>query len=396
VHKHTRGDRQDVQKQRIAAQHETAARILLGNCSTPPALTGYRFPGRTIMFRLFGSHAAPQHPGHSEPNPYTLRHHQTQDAAEQASYLHGWSQQYEQLTPGVFEGQVDEVCFSGIQLFAEKSNQTLQESCSIEENTFVIGVPVRLDNYGWCDGWQVDLDTLLIHKPGSELLFRTPNQLELLAVSVSQSDLLEHARTVEQREISAALGRPLEPLRNARTAQELRDFLGAVMGSLSASPAMLAHAPLRKGLKEGILGTVISIIGNSENQDPGPRTSLGRQQLVSRAIDYMRTRIDEPLSIGDLCTALGVSRRTLQYCFEEVLQINPVSYLKALRLNGVRQELRRELHQGNLQRTAIQDVAARWGFWHLSRFAQEYRQMFGELPSETLKTPFGPRMRHPH
>ncbi len=333
------------------------------------------------MFHLFSSHAAPQQPGLSEPNPYTLRHHETQDAAEQANYLHGWSQQYEQLTPGTFKGQVDEVCFAGIQLFAEKSNQTLQESCSIEENTFVIGVPVQLDNYGWCDGWQVDLDTLLIHKPGSELLFRTPNQLELLAVSVSQTDLQEHARTVEHREISSTLNRPLEPLRNPHTAQALRDFLGAVMGSLSTSPAMLAHAPLRKGLKEGILGTVISIIGNAENQTLGPRTSLGRQQVVSNAIEYMRTRIDEPLSIGDLCSALGVSRRTLQYCFEEVLQINPVSYLKALRLNGVRKELR----QSTRPRAAIQDVAARWGFWHLSRFAQEYRQMFGELPSETLK-----------
>ncbi|MCE1185186.1 MAG: helix-turn-helix domain-containing protein [Rhodocyclales bacterium] len=330
------------------------------------------------MLHLYGSHAAPQH---SAPHPYSVRHHTTHDAGEQAAYLHGWSQQYEQLTPGIFEGQVDEICISGSQLFAEKSNQTLQESCCIEENTLVIGVPVRLDNYGWCDGWQVDLNTLLLHKPGSELLFRTPGQLELLAVSVSQSDLLEHARRVEQQEIAPHLERVLSPRRNPQTARQLRDFLGAVMASLNASPAMLAHAPLRKGLKEGILGTVISIIGNPESVDPGPRTSVGRQQVVARAIEYMRTRIDEPISVSDLCTALQVSRRTLQYCFEEVLQINPVSYLKALRLNGVRKELR----SSDPLRTAIQDVAARWGFWHLSRFAQEYRQMFGELPSETLK-----------
>jgi AraC family ethanolamine operon transcriptional activator len=33
----------------------------------------------------------------------------------------------------------------------------------------------------------------------------------------------------------------------------------------------------------------------------------------------------------------------------------------------------------------VTEVAFRWGFWHLSRFAREYRSMFGESPSETLR-----------
>jgi AraC family ethanolamine operon transcriptional activator len=33
----------------------------------------------------------------------------------------------------------------------------------------------------------------------------------------------------------------------------------------------------------------------------------------------------------------------------------------------------------------VQDIAARWGFWHLSHFANDYRRMFGELPSETAR-----------
>ncbi|CAG9232914.1 hypothetical protein BVI1335_880001 [Burkholderia vietnamiensis] len=33
----------------------------------------------------------------------------------------------------------------------------------------------------------------------------------------------------------------------------------------------------------------------------------------------------------------------------------------------------------------MQDVAAAWGFWHLSQFATDYRRMFGKRPSETLR-----------
>lgn len=61
------------------------------------------------------------------------------------------------------------------------------------------------------------------------------------------------------------------------------------------------------------------------------------------------------------------------------MQISPVTYLRTMRLNRVRSELRQ------CPASTVGDVAARWGFWHLSRFAREYRALFGELPSATLK-----------
>ena len=103
----------------------------------------------------------------------------------------------------------------------------------------------------------------------------------------------------------------------------------------------------------------------------------------------MRGHVDEPLTVEDLCRVLAVSRRTLQYSFQEVLQINPVSYLRAMRLNGVR----RALKAADPARQSVQDIAARWGFWHLSHFANDYRRMFGELPSETLRSSAHPARR---
>ena len=34
---------------------------------------------------------------------------------------------------------------------------------------------------------------------------------------------------------------------------------------------------------------------------------------------------------------------------------------------------------------SVQDAAAAYGFWHMSQFAVDYRELFGERPSETLK-----------
>jgi AraC family ethanolamine operon transcriptional activator len=84
-----------------------------------------------------------------------------------------------------------------------------------------------------------------------------------------------------------------------------------------------------------------------------------------------------PLSIAELCVQFGVSRRTLQYAFQEALGLNPIAYLRAVRLNHVRRELR----LGGF----VTSAATKWGFWHLSSFAHDHRILFGELPSATVR-----------
>ena len=76
-----------------------------------------------------------------------------------------------------------------------------------------------------------------------------------------------------------------------------------------------------------------------------------------------------------------LSERNLQYGFKEYIGITPIRYLRLLRLNGVR----RDLLINQSDKNKVVDVALDWGFIELGRFAREYRQLFQELPSATLK-----------
>ena len=72
---------------------------------------------------------------------------------------------------------------------------------------------------------------------------------------------------------------------------------------------------------------------------------------------------------------------TLERAFKERMGITPKIYVRLRRLSGVRHDLLTK-RKGE----TIAEIASIWGFTHLSQFAKDYRNLFDELPSETLSS----------
>ena len=107
-----------------------------------------------------------------------------------------------------------------------------------------------------------------------------------------------------------------------------------------------------------------------------------RAAAMVREIDqYIHQSLLISSSVADLCDACEVPRRTLNRAFQIAVGMGPATYLRRVRLNGVR----RALQQRSPGSTSVTDVALEFGFWHLSRFAEQYHELFGEAPHEILR-----------
>ncbi|KQR34260.1 AraC family transcriptional regulator [Curtobacterium sp. Leaf154] len=99
------------------------------------------------------------------------------------------------------------------------------------------------------------------------------------------------------------------------------------------------------------------------------------------AVEFIQAHAHEPLTVADVAQAAGLSIRGIQESFQRAFERSPMTYLREVRLGRVHEELRvLEPHA-----TSVADVARRWGFAHMGRFASVYAARFGEYPRETLR-----------
>ena len=129
------------------------------------------------------------------------------------------------------------------------------------------------------------------------------------------------------------------------------------------------------------------LLQNYQNRYSDELANPGRSPAprhVKWAIDFMHEHIADPISLSEIASAAKVSARTLQQGFRHFRNTSPMSYLHEIRLNAAHEELSQ-----TCARASVTEIAVKWGFTHLGRFAHDYRKRFGESPSKTInKRPF--------
>ncbi|WP_027799114.1 helix-turn-helix domain-containing protein [Paraburkholderia dilworthii] len=307
------------------------------------------------------------------------------DADEQARNLHGWHQTYDQLTAGSFVGGLTELCLDHMQVFVETTSHTLRQTCEVQKDAYWFGIPTSRAGSGRIDAQVIGGDALAFRPGGIEFELLTSAGYEIFGVVVKGDVLRRYAAQVERVGLSEPLPQAeVVPLGMARK-ERLCAWLRELFRHSAASAAPLSSSA-RENLQASVLASLFDVGALPASSEPVTIPMRARRQLiVSDARDYVLAHRDRAVGVPELCERLHVSRRTLQYCFQDVLGMAPATYVRVIRLNGAR----RDLCNASRESRSVQDVAAAWGFWHMSQFATDYRKLFGMRPSDTLKAAIG-------
>jgi AraC-like DNA-binding protein len=331
-------------------------------------------------------HQIPAKAGDALPRAFSVSIWRAADIDELLEKARGFHLRFMQLDRGPFvaaamQTQVDQVLLS-----AANFGRSLVQSGETPAGTVTFLVRTSADPALW-QGRRWGLHELLVIKPGVEVDAISQSGYGVTAASFPRG--LVNA-SADRFGWSWTPGAPTSLLIGLTPEKSnlLRTTFETFFEEAAARPFDERAAAWALSKQEDLLRVLLQCIPDAM-RSAEPRSSGERARVLEAALAAIHDRPEDVLTVGDLCRIARASERTLHHAFTERFGLAPAHYMKAYRLNAARNDLSRE-HEPLMK---IADVANKWGFWHLGQFAQDYRSLFGELPSETYARKHGTLVR---
>jgi AraC-like DNA-binding protein len=228
------------------------------------------------------------------------------------------------------------------------------------------------------------------YRPGQVFFSAQPEHPYTATMDGTEVELVIIDPTLPSQVANAAPGRAPQPVRftgheavSANAARQWRATYAHVRATLLAQPDDAAAQPLFASSAARLLVAVaLATFPNNAVTDP---TAEDRRDAhpatLRRAVAFIDEHAHEDISIADIAAAAHVTIRAVQLAFRRHMDTTPTQYLRRVRLAHAH----RDLTMGDPERESVTAVAVRWGFAGASRFAAQYRQAYGALPSHTLR-----------
>lgn len=304
-----------------------------------------------------------------------------QDVHCHANAVRDWQQTYSQITAGSLESSLTQMSSARCHVFREQINQRVVQHGEAPKGKVCFAVPIAAPGALRMQGCEADDNSIFFLRGGEEFMFHMPVGMDMLSLTFD-AHLLDEALegAAWAHDVRALLRRPVVSVPERRLAACRLRLLTLFTEALA--DADLGNSTDRElALEQAMLGELLSVLGDPDCDRRQRHASSTHSFIVEKCHRMTVAGTFNAPSVIELCERLQISRRTVQNSFRSVAETTPLHYLRSVRLNGVR----RELMSTRASEHSIGDVASNWGFFHLSHFAAEYQELFGELPSQTRR-----------
>jgi len=302
-----------------------------------------------------------------------------------ADAISGYDLEFRQIDRGAFSSTLQQISAGSVFVSRMSSTRKLEGKGSPPPGLITFGVPTtECLPFVWRNHYSSG-NTLQIYKPTTDLEIITQPFFEAIDVSISEDRLNLLCQQWELPEFNQLMTRREMISCNPDIMLQLRHILKVVCNTLYNEPnALNKENHNEKSLQHTIEYEIPYLLmqalmtGEKIQQQP---TASKKARALDAAIEYIHNTPGQDISLNSFCLEAGINPRTMQRAFLERYGVTPKKYSLIFNLNNVYKELSHRRYS----ETQITEVAEKYGYWHMSQFAKDYKQLFGSLPSETLK-----------
>ncbi len=245
---------------------------------------------------------------------------------------------------------------------------------------YLVQLPVAGHSAIHCNGREYLTHTACasVHAPHENMRMQWSSDCQKAVVRIDRKALERHLSSLLGREVDTPIDfMPAMDTSGGMGASWMRSVLH-LMNELQQNP-LFAQSALITAQFEQLLMTGLLQAQHSRYLDRlcEPIRCLTPRH-VRAAKEYIKANADKPISIEDLVRITGVSGRALYSGFQRFLGSSPMHYLRDTRMENARHDM-----ENAPPSLTVTEIATKWGFYQLGRFAAEYKVRYGESPSAT-------------
>jgi AraC-like DNA-binding protein len=234
-------------------------------------------------------------------------------------------------------------------------------------------------------GTELQAGDIVFHSRGERLHQFAPGSFVWSVIVIDPAQLEHDGRALTGKNVAPPLeGQLLRPSR--RDMARLRRLHAQVCRLAETNSKMLSHPEVARAIEQDLIHALVTCL-TTVGARPDGFAGRHHTNIMLRFEEILAENLSHPPSMSELCERVGVSERTLRSCCAESLGMSPIRYVLLRRLREVHGALR----AGDPDTVNVAEVAHRFGFAQLGRFAGTYRAIFGETPSTTLQRSPGTR-----
>ncbi|HAV5025344.1 TPA: hypothetical protein JIY97_00555 [Acinetobacter baumannii] len=281
-----------------------------------------------------------------------------------------WEFSYNQVSAGKFRGSLNKIWFGDIEVYEEKlSNAVFQEGCC-KHGILCLGIFRNFRDPTIYLGDKIENTDIININLNKEVFIKTPENSKFYALQIPFNLLTDH-ELIQLNDITSIV-------RNNKFNTKIFSKINYIFNALKDE---IINDVAKQYIISEFLDIGCEYINLASKVPLEYKNSKNKaKQIIKEIINYLQSNQYILFTVEDLCKLTHTSRRTLHNYFEIIIGCSPSLFLKYWRLNATRRML-----LNNKERMTISQIATYWGFWNFSQFTQDYKTLFGELPSQTLR-----------